>query len=159
VNAVTAPRSSSAVRAGRLVGLLAATAFLLAALTGNSLSLHVGMTPMTPAAATGAEIDHKPAPAVAAPSAAPEIVGDASGDPGTPLAINSKVHHLMHLVGACMAVVAAAALLMSLLFRSRVAGGGYAACIAVPRLVAPTALGALCPPALSPPTSSPVIRT
>ena len=141
------------------MGLLAAAAFLLAGLTGNSLSLHVGMTTMAPGAATAADVEVMPAPLVAVTSAFPEAVGDASADPATPMPISSKAHHLMHLLGACMAVVAAAALLLSLHFRSRVVSGSYAAGIAVPRLVTPTALGAWCPPALSPPTSSPVIRT
>lgn len=160
MNAATAPWSSSAAPAGRLVALLAAAAFLLAGLTGNSFSLHVGMTTMAPAATAAADVDDKPAALAAMTSALPEVIGKASADPVTPMPISSDAQHLMHLLGACLAIVAAGMLLLvSLLGFRRAPGGGLPAVAAVTRLVTAVPRSAWRPLALSPPTSSPVIRT
>lgn len=158
MNAARAPWRSSAGPAGR-VALLAAVAFLLAVSTGNSLSLHVGMATMAPTAPTiAADVDDTSAPRAAMTSALPDVDGEASMDPALSIPMSPDAQHLMHLLGACLAVVAAA-LLLSLLLFIRVVGGSYTGVAAVPRLVTPTAVSAWSPPALSPPTSSPVIRT
>jgi len=66
----------------------------------------------------------------------------------------------MHLLGACLAIAAAGMLfLVSLLGLGRAPGGGLPAVAAVTRLVTPVPRSAWRPLALSPPTSSPVIRT
>lgn len=156
MNAATVPQSRSAAPVGRLVAVLAAAAFLLAALTGNSFSLHVGMTDMAPAATTAADLSDTPAASAGVTSSARDATGHASADAATPMPIGSDAQHLMHLLGACLAVIAAAALLLLV---SRVPGGGYLAVAAVPRLDAVPAQREWSPPALSPPTSSPVIRT
>lgn len=158
MNAATVPESRSAAPVGRLVAVLAAAAFLLAALTGNSFSLHVGMTDTAPAATIAAGLSDTPAASAGITSSARDATGHASADAATPMPIGSDAQHLMHLLGACLAVVAAAALLLMLLV-SRVPGGGYLAVAAVPRLAAMPARREWSPPALSPPTSSPVIRT
>jgi len=161
MNAATAPWSSSAAPAGRLVALLAAAAFLLAGLTGNSFSLHVGMTTMAPAATTAADVDDKLSALAAMPSGLPALIGKTSADPVTPMPSSSDAQHLMHLLGACLAIVAAGMLLLlvSLLATRRTHGGGLPAVAAVTRLVTPVPRSAWRPRALSPPTSSPVIRT
>lgn len=160
MNAASEPWSSSAAPAGRLVALLAAAGFFLAGLTGNSFSLHVGMTTMAPAAVTAADVDDKQAALAAETSALPEAAGEASADPMPLMPISSDAQHLMHLLGACLAIVAAGLLLLvSLLATRRTRGGGLPAVAAVTRLVSPVPRSAWRPLALSPPTSSPVIRT
>lgn len=160
MNAAAAPWSSSAAPAGRLVALLAAAAFVLAGVTGNSFSLHVGMTAMAPAASTVAGVADSPTTLAAVTSASPAVIGEGSAEPATPMPSSSDAQHLMHLLGACLAIVAAGLLfLISLLTARQAPGAAFPALTAVTRRVSPVPRAAWRPLALSPPTSSPVIRT
>jgi hypothetical protein len=87
------------------------------------------------------------------------VVGDAWTNAAALMPVGSDAQQLLHVVGACLAVLVAAALLMRLLLLSRTLGAGYPAVTALPRLVTLPSLGSWSPPPLSPPTSSPVIRT
>lgn len=148
--------SCSAAPGGRLLGLLAAAAFLLAALTGNSFSLHVGMTADASESTVAADMATN---AVAGSSAVLERVHEVAPATAMPMPVGSDAQHLMHLVGACLAVLAAAALLLRLLLQGRSLLGSYPAVIAVPHPLTPRRGGSWSPPPPSPPTSSPVIRT
>lgn len=149
--------SSAAAPSGRLPALLAAAAFLLAAVTGNSFALHVGMTSSPPEAAVAVDsISDAAAGTVAVLDAG---VGDVLPDTPVLMPVGSDAQHLMHLLGACLAVLAAAALCLRLCALVRALLGGHPAVTALPRLVAPRPTGSWCPPPPCPPTSSPVIRT
>lgn len=145
------PGSSSVSPTGRLLALVAAAAILLAALSGNSFSLHAGMSTMADDLATVAdEVVH---------AGVTGDVGEATAGPATPLPLGSDAQHLLHLLGACLAVVAAATLALLWLLQRGRPSGGYPAVTAVPRPVPAPEVAERRPPALSPPTSSPVIRT
>jgi hypothetical protein len=88
-----------------------------------------------------------------------ERVHELAPDATMPMSVGSDAQHLMHLIGACLAVLAAAALLLRLLLQGRSLLGSYPAVIAVPRPLTPRRGGSWSPPPPSPPTSSPVIRT
>lgn len=148
LNAVTAP-------VGRLLGLLVAAAFLLAALTGNSFAVHVGMTSMSAATVVGADTTPH---AVAGAPADRHDVRAASADPAV-LSAGSDLQHLMHLVGACLAVLAGAVLLLLLPRWGRDPADGYLSDTTPTRLFTPALRRSWSPPPPSPPTSSPVIRT
>lgn len=158
MDAGTARWSCSAAPSGRLLALLAAAAFLLAALTGNSFSLHVGMT-SGPSESTVAA--NRVTNAVAGSGAVLERVHEVAPDAAMPMPmpVGSDAQHLMHLVGACLAVLAVAVLLLRLLFLGRSLLGGHLAGTAHSRSLVPRAGGSWFPPPPSPPTSSPVIRT
>ncbi|GAB2750459.1 hypothetical protein GCM10027273_31400 [Nocardioides pakistanensis] len=154
----TGPARSSfaASPSGRLLALLAAAAFLLAALTGNSFPLHVGMTAGAPESTVAADMVTN---ALAGSGAVLERVHKVAPATAMPMPVGSEAQHLMHLVGACLAVLAAAALLLRLLLQRRSLLGSHPAVIAVPRPLTPRRGGLWSPPPPSPPTSSPVIRT
>lgn len=148
----------SAAPSGRLLALLAAAAFLIAALTGNSFSLHVGMTADASESTVAADrVTH----AVAGSGAVLERVHEVAPDAAMPMPmpVGSDAQHLMHLIGACLAVLAVAALLLRVLFQGRSLLGGHLAVTAPSRSLIPRAGGSWSPPPPSPPTSSPVIRT
>lgn len=148
--------SCSTAPTGRLLALLAAAAFLLATLAGNSFSLHVGMTAGTSESTVAAGMVTK---AVAGSGVVLERVHEVAPATAIPMSVGSDAQHLMHLIGACLAVLAAAALLLRLLLHRRWLVGGHPAVIAVPRPRTPRRGGSWSPPPPSPPTSSPVIRT
>lgn len=148
--------SCSAAPSGRLLGLLAAAAFLCAALTGNSFSLHVGMTAGAPEFTVAAD---RVTNAFVGSGDVLERVHELAPDTAMPMPVGSDAQHLMHLIGACLAVLAAAVLLLRLLLQGRSLLGSYPAVIAVPRPLTPRRGGWWSPPPPSPPTSSPVIRT
>lgn len=150
------PRSFSAAPSGRLLALLAAAAFLLAALTGNSFSLHVGVTASAPEAAIAVD---GVTDAVAGTGAVLDRVGDVAPDAPALAPVGSDAQQLMHLIGACLAVLAAAALFLCLFVLVRARLGSHPAVTAFPRLLAPRPAGLWSPPPPSPPTSSPRIRT
>jgi hypothetical protein len=157
MNAATARWSRSAAPSGRLPALLAAAAFLLAALTGNSFSLHVGMTANASEVAVAVD---RVSDAVAGSGAVfGPGVGDVSHDAAAPMPVGSDAQHLMHLIGACLAVLAAAALFLRLFSQGPALLGSHPAVTALPRLLTPPPGGSWSPPPPSPPTSSPVIRT
>lgn len=157
MDALTARWSCTAALPGRFLALLAAAAILIAALTGNSFSLHGGM------AASAYESSVAAADRLTDVRAASEAViasvHEGAPDAAMPMPVGSDAQHLMHLIGACLAVLAAAALLLRLLFRGRSLRGGYAAGTAPSRPLVPSGGGSWSPPPPSPPTSSPVIRT
>ena len=148
---------SSAVTAlvGRSLGLLVAVAFLLAALSGNSFAVHVGMTSMTSEPLAVADAASGSAGHTAA---AAQDVRAAAADSAVPPG-GSDLMHLMHLLGACTAVLAGAVLLLRQRLWGREPADGYLPDAAPSRLVTPNPRGAWCPPPPSPPTSSAVVRT
>ena len=156
MDARPAPWNCSAAPSGRLLGLLAAAAFLVAALTGNSFSLHVGLTAGAGESTVAAD---RATGAVAGSGAVLERVHEVAPATAAPMPAGSDAQHLMHLIGACLAVLAAAALLLRLILQRRSLLGGHPAVIAVPRTLTPRRGGSWSPPPPSPPTSSPVIRT
>lgn len=157
MDAVAPPGSSSAL-SGRLLLMLAAAAFVIATLTGNSFSMHVGMAATASADHVAGALDR--VPHVAAEAATPPAsVSSEMSDRAAPVTAGSDPQHLMHLIGACLAVLAAAAVLIWLSTVRRALMGGHPAVTGVPRATAPTLASSWSPPAPSPPTSSPVIRT
>lgn len=141
---------------GRLLAVLVAAAFLLTVLTGNSFALHAGMTAGSPGVAVAG--DHL-SDAVAGMSGLAEVEDDVASDVPAVMQVGHDVQHLMHLIGACLAVLAAAAVLLWLVSLARALTGGYSAVTAQPRLVSRIDTGAWSPPPPSAPRSSPVIRT
>lgn len=143
----------------RMLAVMAVTAWLATALTGNVRALHLGAEHQPGATVTGASLlptavdpstETAPAP-VLAPMAAP---AEATPPHGTG-------QHMLHLLGACLGMLAGASAILPLLLRwagfsdrarSRPPGVTRALSPAVQR-------GAWRPPPLSPPTSSPVLRT
>lgn len=156
MNAGTARWTCSAAPSGRLLAILAAGAFLVAALTGNSYSLHVGMTTSVPEAAVAVD---GVSDAVGVTGSIVEGVGDVAPDAAAPMPVGSDAQQLMHLIGACLAVLAAAALFLRLFFQGRALLGSHPAVTALPRPLTTPPGGSWSPPPPSPPTSSPVIRT
>jgi hypothetical protein len=155
MNAGTMRWSCWAASSGRLLALVAAGAFLIAALTGNAFSLHLGMT--ASASDTAVAVDtFSHAAAVAGPLS--DGVGDVASDASAPMPAGSHAQHLMHLIGACLAVIGIAVLVWVLIW-GRIAGPGHPFVTAIPRLVGPPPVGSWRPPPLVPPRSSPVIRT
>jgi len=150
------PCSSPPAPGGRLIALLSLAVVLLAGLTGNSFSMHAGMS--TKASATSvAQMDHVPGP-VAAKTSIGAGTGSLAGAPKPMLPMSSDAQHLMHVLGACLALLAAA-LLLPLLLVSRLLVRSRAAAVTAPRLVSLATPVRWTPSALDPPTSSPVIRT
>lgn len=144
---------------GRLVALLAMTMVLLASSTGNSFSMHVGMT-MKSSATGVAQSDHMAGPVAGEASAVAEAARAPLADAPEPIVpTSSDAHHLMHLVGACLALLATAALLLPLLLLGRILDLRHSAAVTAPRLVSMLTPPSWTPPTLNPPTSSPVIRT
>jgi hypothetical protein len=160
MNAATV-RSSSSALIGRLVALLAAAAFLMAGMTGNAFSLHVGMTTMTSSAAAPVTADFsEPNAATTATSlAVADVAGDDPVTAETPASGSADGQRLMHLLGACLAVIAAAVALLALRSLCRLVGGSCTGIAARPVSVVPFRGGVWSPPPLSPPSVSPVIRT
>lgn len=147
--------SCSAAPAGRLLGLLAAAAFLFAALTGNSFSLHVGMTADAPESTVAADTVTN---AAAGSGTVLERVREMAPDAAMPMTVGSDAQHLLHLIGVCLVVLAAAALFLRLLLLGRSLLDGDPAVTALPRPNLRPG-GSWSPPPPSAPTSSPVIRT
>lgn len=141
---------------GRLLAILVAAAFLLTVLTGNSFAMHVGMTAGAPDAAVSGDLLSD---AAAATSGVVDVRGDVPGQAVAVLQVGHDVQHLMHLIGVCLAVLAAAAVLLWLVSRARALTGGYSAVTAQPCSVPRAGAGAWSPPPPSPPRSSPAIRT
>lgn len=153
MNAETARWTCSAAPSGRLLAVFAAAAFLLAGLTGNSFSLHVGMTSSAHVAAVA--VDHVDDDTAWTPA----VLEVARGESAAPVSVGSDGQRLMHLIGACLAVLALAVLLLRLLLWSRFPETGYPSLTALPRIVRPLPDGSWTPPPPVPPRSSPVIRT
>ncbi|MFP5253530.1 MAG: hypothetical protein ACLGH4_07010 [Actinomycetes bacterium] len=159
MNGAPAQWSSPSAQGGRLVALLVLAVVLLASLTGNSFSMHIGMA-MSSAAPGLAHVDHSDGPAAGEAS-----TGAISGartflDAWRPMELlGSDAHHLMHLVGACLALLAGAAILLALRFLCRVLDLRHPAAATTPSLVGRPTPPSWTPPALDPPTSSPVILT
>jgi hypothetical protein len=147
---------SAAAPSGRFLAVVAAAAFLIAGLTGNSFSLHVGMTASASEAAFAVD---RAADAVAGTGAGSNAVSDAAPDATAPMTVGSDALHLMHLIGACLAVLAAAASFLRLFSQARALLGSHPAVTALPRPLTPPPGGSWSPPPPSPPTSSRVIRT
>ena len=158
MNRVRAPRSSPPVLGGRLVALLTLSVVLLGSVTGNAFSLHRGMDmgSSVPAAAHAANPSGDAAAEVATiAEAGGHLVAQVAGPM---LPSSSDAQHLMHLVGACLALLAGAVLLLLLLVRrppDRHGDAAPSASYGIDLLTHPTWV----PPSLDPPTSSPVIRT
>ena len=158
MNRVRAPRSSPPVLGGRLIALLALSVVLLGSLTGNAFSLHVGMD--MGSSVPGAAHAAKPSGDVAADGAAviesgKHLVKDVAG---SMLPTSADAQHVMHLLGACLALLAAALVLLLLVLR-RHPDRDHDAAVLPPRGVNPLSCATWIPPSLDPPTSSPVIRT
>jgi hypothetical protein len=64
-------------------------------------------------------------------------VGDVASDASAPMQAGSDAQHLMHLIGACLAVLAAGALFVLLFSQGRSLLGSHPAVTALPRLVTP----------------------
>lgn len=158
MNAVTRSRSCASVPSGRLPLVLAAAAFVLAALSGNSFSLHIGMAATAGAHDVAPGLDRASHVVAKTATTLTSVPGKLS-DRGGPMTAGSDPQHVMHLVGACLAVLAAAAVLRWLTLVRRALTGGYPAVTGAPRPPAPVLARSWSPPAPSPPTSSPVIRT
>ena len=138
--------------------VLATAVFVIAALAGNLFSLHVGS--QTAAAAIERATSHsvvQQAQTGGTTSGGTVELKDANAQqPSSPLPMDSHGQHLMHLLGACMAVLAAIVLLwlpIGLRFRGPIVQS------ATRFLVTQTTLPSWTPPPLVPPRSSPVIRT
>lgn len=156
MKAGTARWTCSAAPLRRLLGLFAAAAFLFAGLTGNSFSLHVGMTASASEAAVAVD---RAAVAGAGTGAGSNAVSDATPDATAPMPVGTDAQHLMHLIGACLAVLATAASFLRLFSQARALLGSHPVVTALPRPLTPRPGGSWSPPPLAPPTSSPVIRT
>lgn len=158
MNRVPAPRSSPPVLGGRLVALLALSVVLLGSLAGNAFSLHVGMD--MDSSVFGAAHAANPSGDVAADGVAvvesgKRLVTDVAG-PMLPTSADAQ--HAMHLLGACLALLAAALGLLLLLLRGR-PNRGYDAAALPARGPNMLSFATWIPPSsLDPPTSSPVIR-
>lgn len=152
-----APRSNPPVPGGRLVALLTLSVVLLGSLTGNAFSMHVGMDMSS--SVSGVTRAENPSGVVAAEVASiaesgRHLVADVAG-PMVPT--NWDAQHLMHLVGACLALLAAAVVL-HLLLRGRHLDRHDPAPLPSYGITLLTP-ATWVPPSLDPPTSSPVIRT
>lgn len=151
-----ARRNRSTASMGRLLALFVAVAFVLTMLTGNSFALHVGMTAGSPPATASAD---PVSDVVAGMPGVADLSDEGSGDAAALMPVSSDLQHLIHLIGACLAVLAVAAMLARLLFLNRALTGGLPAVTALPRPLMRAGTGEWLPPPPSPPTSSPVIRT
>ena len=156
MNRVRPPRSSPPVLGGRLVALLTLAVVLLGSLTGNAFSMHVGMD-MGPSVSVKQAENLSGVVAAEAATVAESgrhLVADVAG----PMVPNSSdAQHLMHLVGACLALLAAAVVLLPLLLRHL---GRRCDAAPLPSYgMNLLTFAAWVPPSLDPPTSSPVIRT
>ncbi len=132
---------------GRLVVLGGLAAFLAATLTGNVFALHAGMAGMADGGAQSA----------AAASGPADLTGDPPAADGPPA--GGQGQHLLHVVGACMAIGAAGVILLRAL--AQLAGPrGSALALAQPWTAPPlsTRTRSRRAPPLKPPTSS-VMRT
>ncbi len=144
---------------GPLAALMALTVVLLATLTGNAFSVHVGMTmspsaqqaPSANQAATVLTGDTSPV----AGSASTSLTG--ASEPTMPMSADGQ--HLMHTVGACLALLAAIVMLFPLPVRRRTVDLNDSVGAALKRLPDVFAAATWTLPALDPPTSSPVVRT
>jgi len=153
-----APWSSPPALGGRLAALLTLSVVLLGSLTGNAFSMHVGMA-MGSSVSGVTQAEHLSGVVAAEGATVAEsgrhLVADAAG-PMVPT--SSDAQHLMHLVGACLALLAAAIGLLLMLLRRHV--GRHLDIVLLPSYgmnLLPSAMWV--PPSLDPPTSSPVIRT
>lgn len=147
------------VGGGPLLALVALAALMWASLSGNSLSMHVG-TSFDALASSVGQVDRVAGPVAATPPTADETAGllvTVASDPTVP--VSADAQHLMHVVGGCVAILAAAVLLLLLVVLSSGQGSGPSVVAAARRLLALPASVWWTPPALNPPTSSPVIRT
>jgi len=158
MNGAHAPWSSPPALGGRLVALLTLSVVLLGSLTGNAFSMHVGMDmgssvsgvtqPQNLSGVVAAEV-------VTVAESGRHLVADAAG-PMVPT--SSDAQHLMHLVGACLALLAAAVVLLMVLLRRHV--DRHLDVVPLPSYGMNLPTSAMwVPPSLDPPTSSPVIRT
>lgn len=157
MNRVRVPRNSPPVLGERLVALLTLAVVLLGSLTGNAFSMHVGMD-MGPSVSVKQAENLSGVVAAEAATVAESgrhLVADVAG-PMVPT--SSDAQHLMHLVGACLALLAAAVVLLLLLPRRYLGRHCDAAPLPSDGMNLLT-FAAWIPPSLDPPTSSPVIRT
>lgn len=158
MNRVRPPRSSPPVLGGRLVALLTLAVVLLGSLTGNAFSMHVGMD--MGSSVPGVTQAENLSGVVAAEAATiaesgRHLIADVAG----PMVPNSSdAQHLMHLVGACLALLAAAVVLLLSVLRRRLDRHGDSAPLLSYGITLLTP-ATWVPPSLDPPTSSPVIRT
>lgn len=163
MNRVSAPRSSPPGLGGRLFALLTLAVVLLGSLTGNAFSMHVGMDRGPSVSVKQAE-NLSGVAAAEAPTLAESgrhlvaDVADVAEVAGPMVPTSSDAQHLMHLVGACLALLAAAAVLLLLLPRRHRGRHGDAAPLPSCGMNLLT-FATWIPPSLDPPTSSPVIRT
>jgi hypothetical protein len=158
MNRVRAPRSSPPVLVGRLVALLTLSVVLLGNLAGNAFSLHVGMdmgSSVVGAADAADPFGDVAADGVAVVESGKRLVTDVAG-PMLPTSADAQ--HAMHLLGACLALLAVVLELFLLLLRRR-PNRGYDAAALPARGPNRLSCATWIPPSLDPPTSSPVIRT
>lgn len=101
----TAACSPSAL-GGRLVGLLVLAVIVLGAVAGSSFSTHVGMS----TAASGVSDRHQDHAGVPA-AASPQAKADEPAGVAAPVPTSAETHHLMHLLGACLALLVLALVL------------------------------------------------
>lgn len=155
---VRGPRSSPPVQGGRFVALLTLAVVLLGSLTGNAFSMHVGMD-MGSSSSGVTHADNLSGVMAAEVATIAEsgrhLVTEAAG---LMVPTSSEAQHLMHLVGACLALLAAAVgLLLMLLWRHV---DRHLDVVPLPSYGMNLLTSAMwVPPSLDPPTSSPVIRT
>jgi hypothetical protein len=142
-------------RAHVLAGCVLATLFILTGVSGDNLfARHVGMTASSATATPVAARDSAPATAPA------DVVGiDTDGVPTGSSQNSGDAAHLLHLLSACLTVLAGVSLLLQ---RCRRCPAAAPARHALSRLLVTahwvaSARGS--PPPLSPPRASPVIRT
>ena len=155
---VRAPRSSPPVPGGPLVALLTLAVVLLGSLTGNAFSMHAGMEMHS--SVSGALQAENPSSVVAAEVATVaesgrHLIADVAGPM---LPTSSDAQHLMHLVGACLALLAAAVVLILSVLQRHLDRHGDSAPLPSYGITLLTP-ATWVPPSLDPPTSSPVIRT
>ena len=166
-------------RQHRLLILFAVVPYLLGVLNGNLFALHVGLTAAPSPTAPASVAEQAPASTAPGPPQdakqrttawGPASLSDTSVHMGPPASSASQERpaqgplsprgmHLLHLLGACMAVLLAAiALLFTRFEAARAAADGLLTRPASAGVIPSVTRFAWRPPPLWPPTSSPVIR-
>jgi hypothetical protein len=142
-----------------LVGLLMAAIVVLTGVTGdNVFARHVGMTVAAPAKMPDSPRDAEQA--VSSPTVRQDVGEAPPGAPSSQGAADDDVTHLLHLLGACLFILALSVLLWRRggwwLLSTRAQPAPFSRLLLHSHWRA-TARGS--PPALAPPRTSPVIRT